>query len=95
MTDRERAKGLSEKISFSDFEWLPEELTKGISESAARTVIMSIIEEKAFVTWDGDSISVMIGPFQIGFSKSDLDRYDDDTEEVVGNVEIELSGEWQ
>ncbi len=96
MSEHERAKVLSEKIDFSDWEWLPEEVTIALSERAARAVIQNLIEEGAFVTWDeGDLIGVMIGPFLIKFAKSDLDREEEGTEDFVGRVKIELSGEWQ
>ena len=98
MTDYERAKQLSEKITFSDWEWLQTDLATPISENAARVVIMELIRDKAFVTWDaGGEICVLIGPLMIKFNKSGLELEDepDTTGNLVGDVEIELNGNWQ
>ncbi len=95
MDDYERAKGLSEKIDFSDWEWLPEEITKAVSEDAARTVILSLIRGGAFVTWDDwdGLIGFQIGPLLVKFRKSDLAG--DTAESLSGVFEVELSGDWQ
>ena len=99
--DKKRAMEISEKITFYNWNWdyekIAEKILTPISENAARVTIGQIIEDKAFVTWTGDEISIDFGPLNITFTKADLQDSSEISgvkNERAGYVNIKPTGEW-